>query len=29
MPNEVSIYTPRYLAEVVRIAPPVYRLCLR
>ena len=24
MPNEVSIYTPRYLAEVVRIAPPVY-----
>lgn len=24
MPNEVNIYTPRYLAEVVRLAPPVY-----
>ena len=24
MPNEVNIYTPRYLAEVVRIAPPVH-----
>lgn len=24
MPNEVNIYTPRYLAEVVRQAPPVY-----
>ena len=24
MPNEVNIYTPRYLAEVVRLAPPVF-----
>lgn len=24
MPNEVNIYTPRYLAEVVRQAPPVH-----
>ena len=24
MPNEVNIYTPRYLAEVVRLAPPVH-----
>lgn len=24
MSNEVNIYTPRYLAEVVRIAPPIY-----
>ncbi len=24
MPNEVNIYTPRYLAEVVRVAPPVH-----
>lgn len=24
MPNEVNIYTPRYLAEVVRSAPPVH-----
>jgi hypothetical protein len=24
MPNEINIYTPRYLAEVVRIAPPIY-----
>ncbi len=24
MANEVNIYTPRYLAEVVRQAPPVH-----
>ena len=24
MPNEVNIYTPRYLAEVVRQAPPIH-----
>lgn len=24
MPNEVNIYAPRYLAEVVRLAPPVH-----
>ena len=24
MPNEINIYTPRYLAEVVRSAPPVH-----
>ena len=24
MPNEVNIYTPRYLAEAVRLAPPVF-----
>lgn len=24
MPNEVNIYTPRYLAEVVRLAPPIH-----
>lgn len=24
MPNEVNIYSPRYLAEVVRQAPPVH-----
>lgn len=25
MANEVNIYTPRYLAEVVRQAPPVHK----
>lgn len=24
MPNTVSIYDPRYLAEVVRLAPPIH-----
>lgn len=24
MPNEVNIYTPRYLAEVVKLAPPIH-----
>lgn len=28
MPNEVNIYTPRYLAEVVRQAPPVHTFFL-
>lgn len=28
MPNEVNIYTPRYLMEVVRIAPPVHTFFL-
>ena len=28
MPNEVNIYTPRYLAEVVREAPPVHTFFL-
>lgn len=29
MPNEVNIYSPRYLAEVVRQAPPVHILAAR
>ena len=28
MPNEINIYTPRYLAEVVRQAPPVHTFFL-